>query len=159
MPNSRQTSVIASPSTSWPINRRRSSMTEHSFHGIHTSRPKAKSVTHVSGTKCHLCLRPLKTSRANRTAFTRPPYPELGSVRKGGCRISTLPALWPDFQKQPFGIYNDGRMYEWSDERGRGYTAYVAASLLARWSRSTDGLFSHKTLEHPWSLRPQPRRQ
>jgi hypothetical protein len=24
------------------------------------------------------------------------------------------------------GIYNDGRMYEWSDERGRGYTAYVA---------------------------------
>jgi len=24
------------------------------------------------------------------------------------------------------GIYNYGRMYEWSDERGRGYTAYVA---------------------------------
>jgi hypothetical protein len=23
-------------------------------------------------------------------------------------------------------IYNDGRMCEWSDERGRGYTAYVA---------------------------------
>jgi hypothetical protein len=35
-------------------------MTEHSFHGINTSRPKkAKSVTHVSGTICHLCLRPL----------------------------------------------------------------------------------------------------
>jgi len=34
-------------------------MTEHSFHGINTSRPKAKSVTHVSGTICHLSLRPL----------------------------------------------------------------------------------------------------
>jgi hypothetical protein len=40
-------------------NRRRSSMTEQSFHGINTSRQKAKSVTHVSGTTCHLCLRPL----------------------------------------------------------------------------------------------------
>jgi hypothetical protein len=34
-------------------------MTELAFHGINTSRQKAKSVTHVSGTKCHLCLRPL----------------------------------------------------------------------------------------------------
>src|ERR1700676_886702 len=59
MPNSRQTSVIASPSRSRPTNCRRSSMTEHSFHGINTSRSKAKSVTHVSGTICHLCLRPL----------------------------------------------------------------------------------------------------
>jgi hypothetical protein len=40
-------------------NRRRSSITELAFHGINTSRQKAKSVTHVSGTKCHLCLRPL----------------------------------------------------------------------------------------------------
>jgi hypothetical protein len=31
-------------------------MTELSFHGINTSSPKAKSVTHVSGTKRHLCL-------------------------------------------------------------------------------------------------------
>ncbi|MFN3549207.1 MAG: hypothetical protein ACK4U0_17105, partial [Mesorhizobium sp.] len=36
--------------------RTRSSITELSFHGINTSR-KAKSVTHVSGTKRHLCLR------------------------------------------------------------------------------------------------------
>src|SRR6476620_12406603 len=43
-----------------PTKRRRSSITELAFHGIHTSRPKkAKSVTHVSGTKCHLCLGPL----------------------------------------------------------------------------------------------------
>src|SRR5215208_2595101 len=59
MPNSRHTSVIPSPSSSRPTKQRRSSITELSFHGIHTSRPKAKSVTHVSGTNCHLCLRPL----------------------------------------------------------------------------------------------------
>jgi hypothetical protein len=34
-------------------------MTELAFHGIDTSRKKAKSVTHVSGTICHLCLGPL----------------------------------------------------------------------------------------------------
>src|SRR5437870_10645373 len=60
MPNSRQTSVIDSPSSSRDTNRRRSSITEHSFHGIDTSRPKAESVTHVSGTICHPCLRPVR---------------------------------------------------------------------------------------------------
>src|SRR6185437_12361521 len=60
MPNSRQTSVMASPSRSRATKRRRSSITELAFHGIHTShRTKAESVTHVSGTFCHLCLRPL----------------------------------------------------------------------------------------------------
>ncbi|WP_206745320.1 hypothetical protein, partial [Bradyrhizobium canariense] len=44
--------------------RRRSSMTELAFHGIHTSRrTKAESVTHVSGTFCHLCLGPLKQNQ------------------------------------------------------------------------------------------------
>src|ERR1700746_2883992 len=52
MPNSRQTSVIVSPSNSRATNRRRSSITELAFHGINTSRPqKAKSVPRVSGTK------------------------------------------------------------------------------------------------------------
>src|SRR3954471_13316015 len=59
MPNSRQRSVMASPSRSRATKRSRSSMAEHAFHGINTSRPKAKSVTHVSGTRCHLCLGPL----------------------------------------------------------------------------------------------------
>ena len=27
---------------------------------------------------------------------------------------------------QALSVYNDGRMYEWSDERDRGYTAYLA---------------------------------
>src|SRR6266436_5181504 len=60
MPKSRQTSVMASPSTRRATKRRRSSITELAFHGINTSRPqKAKSVTHVSGTECHPCLGPL----------------------------------------------------------------------------------------------------
>src|SRR6266436_125727 len=51
---------MASPSSRRATKRRRSSVTELSIHGIHTSRrKKAKSVTHVSGTKCHLCLGPL----------------------------------------------------------------------------------------------------
>src|SRR5215207_7263790 len=49
---------MASPSNRRATKHRRSSITELAFHGIHTSRQKAKSVTHVSGTKCHLCLRP-----------------------------------------------------------------------------------------------------
>ena len=57
------TSVMASPSSRRATKRRRSSITELAFHGIHTSRlqglQKAKSVTDVSGTKCHLCLGPL----------------------------------------------------------------------------------------------------
>jgi hypothetical protein len=40
--------------------RRRSSITELAFHGIHTPRrTKAESVTLVSGTFCHLCVGPL----------------------------------------------------------------------------------------------------
>ena len=40
--------------------RRRPSITEHSCHGVNASRQMAKSVALVSGTVCHLCLRPLK---------------------------------------------------------------------------------------------------
>jgi hypothetical protein len=59
--NSRHKTVISSPSSRRATKRRRSSLTELSFHGIHTSRlpQQTKSVTHVSGTKCHLCLGPL----------------------------------------------------------------------------------------------------
>src|SRR6185369_11516184 len=48
MPNSRQASVIVSPSSSLATNRRRSSITEHSFHGRDTS-PK-------DGGKCYPCV-------------------------------------------------------------------------------------------------------
>src|SRR5207253_7384555 len=73
MPNSRHMSVIASPSSRRATKRRRSSITELSFHGIHTSRPKAKSVTHVSGTKCHPCLRPhMRDDKDQRTEGAMP---------------------------------------------------------------------------------------
>src|ERR1700675_3034647 len=62
MANSRQSATIFSPSSKRPTKRTRSSITEHSFQGI-TPSLKGKSVTHVSGTKCHLCLRPLKIQR------------------------------------------------------------------------------------------------
>src|ERR1700687_92693 len=60
MPNSLQSSAMASPASRRATNCRRSSITEHSFHGI-TPPPlkKGKSVTYVSGTICHLCLRSL----------------------------------------------------------------------------------------------------
>jgi hypothetical protein len=59
---------MVSPSRSRATKRRRSSITELAFHGIHTSRrTKAESVTHVSGTFCHLCLGPL-TKKADREA-------------------------------------------------------------------------------------------
>src|SRR5215470_19291807 len=61
MPNSWHRSVIGSPSSRRAMKRRRSSITELAFHGIYTSRSlqtDAKGVTHVFGTKCHLCLRP-----------------------------------------------------------------------------------------------------
>src|SRR3546814_10309244 len=46
------TTLFRSPSKSRATNRRRSSITEHSFHGIDTSRQACLSggVTHVSGT-------------------------------------------------------------------------------------------------------------
>jgi hypothetical protein len=49
---------MLSPSSSRATKRRRSSITEVSFHGINTSRQKTKSVTYVSGTKRHLSRRP-----------------------------------------------------------------------------------------------------
>src|SRR5215472_6981251 len=57
MPNSRHRAAIVSPSLSPITNRIRSSITELSFHGILLSAPFGpKSVTHVSGTFCYLCL-------------------------------------------------------------------------------------------------------
>ena len=56
LPKDRHTSLMLPPSRRRPTKRTRSSITEHSIHGINTSR-FAKSVTYVSGTFCHLCLR------------------------------------------------------------------------------------------------------
>src|SRR5882672_8409739 len=61
MPNSRHKWLICSPSSRRATKRRRSSITELAFHGIATfpMQLHGEGVTHVSGTKCHLCLGPL----------------------------------------------------------------------------------------------------
>src|SRR6516225_5331538 len=59
MPNSLQSSAIASPASRRATNCSLSSITEHSFQGIITPSPEGESVTYVSGTMCYLCLRPL----------------------------------------------------------------------------------------------------
>src|SRR6202047_598377 len=61
MPNSLQSSAIASPASRRATNCSLSSITEHSFQGIIPSPLRGESVTYVSGTMCYLCLRPLKT--------------------------------------------------------------------------------------------------
>src|ERR1700676_1012844 len=60
MPNSLQSSAIASPASRRATNCSLSSITEHSFQGIIPSPLRGESVTYVSGTMCYLCLRPLK---------------------------------------------------------------------------------------------------
>src|SRR3984893_7430335 len=59
MPNSLQSSAIASPASRRATNCSLSSITEHSFQGIIPSPLRGESVTYVSGTMCYLCLRPL----------------------------------------------------------------------------------------------------
>src|SRR6266704_2195423 len=63
MANSRQSATIFSPSSKRPTKRTRSSITEHSFQGIASS-PRGGSVTYVSGTNCHPCVRPLTEDKA-----------------------------------------------------------------------------------------------
>src|SRR5207245_3005284 len=50
---------MASPASRLATNCSLSSITEHSFQGITPSQKTGESVTHVSGTMCYLCLRPL----------------------------------------------------------------------------------------------------
>src|ERR1700722_17188994 len=63
MPNSLQSSAIASPASRGATNCSLSSITEHSFQGITPSPLRGESVTYVSGTMCYLCLRPLITNK------------------------------------------------------------------------------------------------
>src|SRR5690348_14577351 len=92
-PNSRQTSVMASPSRSRATKRRRSSITELAFHGIHTSRrTKAESVTHVSGTKCHLCLGPLIVRQVRSTSSWIVSLGDLKLVSRSMFGLSPLPS-------------------------------------------------------------------
>src|SRR6516162_2630190 len=102
MPNSRHTSVMLSPSSSRPTKRRRSSITELAFHGINTSRQKAKSVTHVSGTKCHLCLGP-RTWCPYRTHGS-PLSQEGHPLKEGACFTVEAKRMFPQDERNVFGI-------------------------------------------------------
>src|ERR1700688_3944391 len=74
MANSRQSVTIFSPSSKRPTNRTRSSITEHSFQGI-VSSPRGGSVTYVSGTNCHPCVRPHKCTVLRDPLQNVPPTP------------------------------------------------------------------------------------
>src|SRR6516225_10108203 len=69
MPNSLQSSDIASPASRRATNCSLSSITEHSFQGIITPSPEGESVTYVSGTMCYLCLGPLTVDAVGFTGF------------------------------------------------------------------------------------------
>src|SRR5580698_10573461 len=71
MPNSLQSSAIGSPASRRATNCIRSSVTEHSFQGIFPSLKPGGSVTHVSGTMCYLCLRPLNFLKTKTLRFFR----------------------------------------------------------------------------------------
>src|ERR1700741_809718 len=75
MPNSLHSSAIGSPASRRATNCILSSITEHSFQGIASS-PRGGSVTHVSGTMCYLCLRPLTIEDAV--------IPKTGSMTRQG---------------------------------------------------------------------------
>src|SRR5437016_5830990 len=102
MPDSRQTSVIDSPSSNsssnFATNRKRSSIAEHSFHGIDTSRSKAESVTYVSGTLCYLCLGPLTRKALKALIFASLPYrlPILPPISGRLCRCDKVLARSDD---------------------------------------------------------------
>src|SRR5215469_740442 len=92
MPNSLHSSDIDSPAIRRLTNCILSSITDHSFHGIHflPLQKKEKSVTHVSGTNCHPCLRSVNL------VFRR-----LNHLQVGGCSArkisSPMPARWNDW--------------------------------------------------------------
>src|ERR1700730_894680 len=69
MPNSLQSSAIASPASRRATNCSLSSITEHSFQGITPSPLRGESVTYVSGTMCYLCLRPFTSKYASILSF------------------------------------------------------------------------------------------
>src|ERR1700722_7848358 len=92
MPNSLQSSAIASPASRRATNCSLSSITEHSFQGITPSPLRGESVTYVSGTMCYLCLRPLISNYAAILTF-----PLSGNISQK-TNLPTICQLqdWPD---------------------------------------------------------------
>src|SRR5579864_3528632 len=93
MQNSRHSEAIVSPSLSRITNRIRSSITELSFHGILLSAPFGpKSVTHVSGTFCYLCL-----------GTDRRPRPRTAKLCRGEDNHGCVAPLGQDASAGPVG--------------------------------------------------------
>src|SRR5579864_8461417 len=80
---------MLSPSLSRITNRMRSSITELSFHGIHFPPPsRGKSVTHVSGTFCYLCVEPhIKLHERFQPPFRRHTLHPYGAITRNQSRI------------------------------------------------------------------------
>src|SRR6266478_632161 len=69
------------------------SITEHSFHGIPTSSQKGRSVTHVSGTMCYLCVGSLIPLSKRTGSF---PAPSIRAVNSHGPIHGPMVIyLWP----------------------------------------------------------------
>src|ERR1700693_1550643 len=110
MPNSLQSSAIASPASRRATNCSLSSITEHSFQGIIPSPLRGESVTYVSGTMCYLCLRPLTLKSRfsyfivalSRLSFTLVlPYAEDRPVDDGNLEGRKFLSNWPLESLQP----------------------------------------------------------
>src|SRR5829696_7308564 len=81
---------MASPSSKRATKRSRSSITELAFQDIHTSRLQKSD--HVSGTKCHLCLGPLKALFP--PFLSDPTFPSVHNVStSGGCIMAKYAEL------------------------------------------------------------------
>jgi hypothetical protein len=91
-----QSSAIGSPASRRATNCSLSSITEHSFQGIHSLPKRGKSVTHVSGTICYRCVgsfiwsSPIGSISLHFAA--KPLFWALGLPVSKSCRIS-VPAL------------------------------------------------------------------
>src|SRR5450755_4031436 len=73
MPNSLQSSAIASPASRRATNCSLSSIAEHSFQGITPSPLRGESVTYVSGTMCYPCLRSVTQCLCGHSRFCLSP--------------------------------------------------------------------------------------
>src|SRR6516162_8895945 len=101
MPNSLQSSDIASPASRRATNCSLSSITKHSFQGIITPSPEGESVTYVSGTMCY--LNNALGVGFGRALILKEPF---GDPKKHGVKMSSR--NFPVLRTQPQGGHPNG---------------------------------------------------
>src|SRR5579859_1640825 len=94
---------MGSPASRRATNLTLSSMTEHSFHGIHFLPERGASVTYVSGTICYLCLGSLTQAAhwisENAILWDSTIWVRLGQVSKSStCWTATFRSHWQTVQ-------------------------------------------------------------